>query len=346
LYGASAGASIACKADLLRELTLPHRDTACVLHVDDDEDARLTTKALLDRPGVEVVPAASAAEALDLLRRHDFALALVDVDMPVVGGFALAEAMRDNERTREVPIIFLTGADADTERSFRGYETGAIDFLVKPIHPRVLESKVDAFVALYLQRKSLQDEKDDCERLLRANQRMAAELVRAHELAVQAAFTDELTGVPNRRHILKLAESALVDPRRHSQPVSVAVLDLDHFKKINDTRGHAAGDAVLRHFCEHVQAHLRTGQSLGRLGGEEFLLLLPGTELADACTALERVRHTLEPQAEVTYTFSAGVAQAQPGEPLSAVLERADRALYRAKSQGRDRLCTDTVDAR
>ncbi len=321
---------------------MPAQETVHILHVDDNEDNRLSTKLVLDRPGVEVVSAASAAAAREVLHRHDFALALVDVNMPDVDGFQLAEAMRADERLREVPIIFLTGASADAERTFRGYESGAVDFLVKPVHPKVLEGKVDAFVALYLQRKSVRDQKDDCERLLRANQRMAAELVRAHEQAVQAAFTDELTGVPNRRQILKLAEAALTDPRRHSQPVSVALLDLDHFKKINDGHGHAAGDAVLRHFCEHTQAHLRSGQAMGRLGGEEFLLLLPGTELAEACTALERVRHTLQPHAGVTYSFSAGVALARPEEPLAAVMDRADQALYRAKSRGRGRIADET----
>ena len=284
--------------------------------------------------------APSAADALEQMRRYDFALALVDVNMPGVDGFELAEAMRSDERTMEVPIIFLTGASMDAARAFQGYETGAVDFLVKPVPPLVLASKVGAFVALYLQRKALLDQKDDCERLLRANQRMATELAHARDLAVQASFTDELTGVPNRRHILKLAASALADPRRHSQPVCVALLDLDHFKKINDTHGHAGGDAVLRHFCEHTQAHLRSGQSMGRYGGEEFLLLLPGTELADACTAIERVRDTLKAHAGISYTFSAGVAQARPDESLDAVIERADRALYLSKERGRD--CTSS----
>lgn len=314
------------------------QETAFILCVDDNADSLATTQLLLDRPGVEVVPAISGSAALELLQHHEFALALLDVNMPGLNGFGLAEAMRDDARTREVPIIFLTGASADAERTFRGYEAGAVDFLAKPVHPKVLESKVDAFVALYLQRQSLRHQKADCERLLRANQRMAAELERAHALAVQAAFTDELTGVSNRRHIMRLAESALDDPRRHSQPVSVAILDLDHFKKINDTRGHAVGDAVLRHFCDHAITHLRSGQSLGRLGGEEFLLLLPGAELADARTAVARVRATLEPHGDLTFTFSAGVAQARPGEALSAVMDRADQALYRAKHQGRN--CT------
>ena len=338
---------------LSREPQLPHpqtvpqtvRQTVHILHVDDNQDNLVTTKLILDRSGVEIVSATCAAAALEALQRHDFALALLDVNMPEVDGFELAEAMRKDARTREIPIIFVTGASVDAERTFHGYETGAIDFLVKPVPPRVLESKVHAFAALYLQRKSLSDQKDDCERLLRANQRMAAELARAHEQAVQAAFTDYLTGVPNRRHILKLAESVLKDPRRHSQPVSIAVLDLDHFKKVNDGHGHAMGDAVLRHFCEHTQAHLRSGQAMGRLGGEEFLLLLPGTQLADAFTAMERVRSTLQPHAGMTYTFSAGVAQARPGEALHALMERADQALYRAKHRGRNcTVCEETAD--
>jgi two-component system, cell cycle response regulator len=322
------------------EPALPAHESVHILHVDDNEDNLVTTKLLLDRPGVEVVSAASANAAREVLHRYDFALALMDVNMPEVDGFELAETMRADAQTREIPIIFLTGASVDAERPFRGYETGAIDFLSKPVHPKVLQSKVGAFVALYLQRKSVQDQKDDCERLLRANQRMALELQHAHEQAVQAAFTDELTGVPNRRHILKLAASALTDPRRHSQPVSFVLLDLDHFKKINDTHGHAGGDAVLRHFCEHTQSHLRSGQAMGRLGGEEFLLLLPGTELADACTALDRVRDTLEPHGGIAYTFSAGVAQARQGDSVDTVLERADRALYLSKQRGRD--CTSS----
>ncbi len=314
--------------------------TVYVLHVDDQLDNLQTTKLILDKPGVEVVSAESAAVALEQLRKRDFALALVDVNMPGVDGFELAGIMRGDTQLREVPVIFITGASTDSVNAFRGYETGAVDFLMKPVHPLVLETKVGAFVSLYLQRKALRDEKEYFERLLRANQQMATELEHAHEQALQAAFTDELTGVPNRRHILKLAASALTDPRKHSQPVSFAVLDLDYFKKINDTHGHASGDAVLRHFCESTQRHLRAGQSIGRIGGEEFLLLLPGTPLADAQTALERLRHTLEPHAGIRYTFSAGLAQARQGDTVNTVIERADRALYLSKERGRD--CTSS----
>ena len=140
-----------------------------VLHVDDDEDQRLTTKMLLDGPGVEVIPARSAEAALEQLREREFALALVDVNMPGVGGFELAERMRREEGARDVPIIFITGSSADPVQAFRGYKTGAIDFLLKPVHPVVLESKVEAFVSLYRQRQELREQKDYFERLLRRN---------------------------------------------------------------------------------------------------------------------------------------------------------------------------------
>ncbi|RYE81616.1 MAG: diguanylate cyclase [Oxalobacteraceae bacterium] len=327
-------------SDVKREAPLSDSAPVYVLHVDDQLDNLETTKQILDGPEVEVVSADCADAALEQLRRYDFALALLDVNMPGTDGFQLAETMRRDPRWSDVPVIFITGAVSgdDSVQAFRGYETGAIDFLVKPVHPLVLERKVGGFVSLYLQRKALREQKEHFQRLLETNQQVAGELERAHEQALQASLTDELTGIPNRRHILQLAANSLADPRKLSQPVSFAVLDLDHFKKINDMHGHAVGDAVLRHFCTSIQRHLRTGQSMGRLGGEEFLLLLPGTSLADAQTALERVQHTLEPYVDIRYTFSAGLAQARQGDTVNTVLERADRALYVSKERGRD--CT------
>jgi diguanylate cyclase (GGDEF)-like protein len=215
-------------------------------------------------------------------------------------------------------------------------KAGAVDFLFKPVEPRVLLSKVDVFVELYRQKRELRERNAELELLLRSNQRMAEELREAHGKAVQDALTDELTGIANRRHILQLGEAALADQRRQANPLSLAIVDLDHFKQINDLHGHGVGDAVLRRFCQHCREHLRSRHALGRLGGEEFLLLMPGTVVEDACVAVERLRHTLEPCEGVSYSFSAGLAQALPGQALATVLKRADDALYRAKTQGRN----------
>ena len=307
-----------------------------ILVVDDMEDNLLSTRLLLARPGLSVLTANSAASALELLRQHEVALALLDVQMPDIDGFELAERMRRHAPTRSVPIIFMTGNIVDPSRSFQGYEAGAVDFLIKPVDPRVLESKVGVFVGLYRQRRELVEHNVELQRLLQLNEAPAQELRKAHGEAMEAANTDALTGVSNRRHIFQLGNAILADRRHQVQPLSLAIVDLDHFKSINDQHGHHIGDGVLRSFCAHVSQHLRPMHMLGRIGGEEFLLLMPGTSLDEAEVILDRLHRSLASHAAVSYTFSAGLAQASAGECLQAVIERADAALYGAKRAGRN----------
>ncbi len=151
-----------------------------VLVVDDTEQNLLALQALLARPGIEVIVARSGPEALELLLQRDVALALLDVQMPGMDGFALAELMRGARRTAHIPIIFLTAASEDRSRTFRGYEAGAIDFLHKPIEPHVLNTKVGVFVELYRQRQQLLARMGVLERALKLNESMAAVL--AHDL--------------------------------------------------------------------------------------------------------------------------------------------------------------------
>src|ERR1700728_4495365 len=131
------------------------------LLVDDLEENLLSLDALLRREGLTLLKARSGDEALELLLRHDVALALVDVQMPGLDGFQLAELMRGNERTRRIPIIFLTAGNADRQRRFRGYETGAVDFIYKPIEPDVLRSKAEVFYELYRQRQQIAVQRDE-----------------------------------------------------------------------------------------------------------------------------------------------------------------------------------------
>jgi diguanylate cyclase len=164
----------------------------------------------------------------------------------------------------------------------------------------------------------------------------------ARDQAVKASETDALTGLYNRRFIqVRLAE-AVAFAHRYLQPFCISVLDLDHFKLINDCFGHQAGDRVLQHFSSQAQAHLRPHDLLARIGGEEFMLLLPATSPDDAANTIERIRQVLRQSlplpehADFHYTFSAGIAALLPADSAETLFLRADSALYGAKQQGRN----------
>ncbi len=188
-------------------------------------------------------------------------------------------------------------------------------------------------------------------RLSRIRRRLSSqreELARALAQLQAIATRDELTGLPNRRQMQALMDQELLRALRHRHRFCIAVVDLDHFKHINDTHGHAAGDAVLRAFAQAGQAALRATDVLARWGGEEFLVLLPDTEMAMAIVGMERLRQHIAAQpidagdgVSTQISVSIGLTEHRAGETLAQTLERADQLLYRAKRQGRDRTCTD-----
>lgn len=169
-----------------------------------------------------------------------------------------------------------------------------------------------------------------------------AELQRALERIGELALRDELTGLYNRRHMTTLLAAERSRQRRDGSPLAIALLDIDHFKRINDTHGHLAGDQVLRAFAEISRTTLRTTDVLARWGGEEFLLMLPGATLAQAEHSIERLREALRTRAfdavapGLRVTFSAGLSVPAVGDSGEACVDRADQAMYRAKMLGRD----------
>lgn len=169
-------------------------------------------------------------------------------------------------------------------------------------------------------------------------------ITQLHASAVRAALTDPLTEVANRRHIFELAASALSAHALGAVPMCIVLIDLDHFKLINDTHGHHAGDQALVSFCAQCLTHLRPCDSLGRIGGEEFLLVMQGVEVRAAVAIMERLREGLRETGPVACTFSGGIAEPRPGESLEALLRRADAALYAAKNAGRDRCVVSQPD--
>ncbi|WP_110951351.1 GGDEF domain-containing protein [Pseudomonas bohemica] len=164
----------------------------------------------------------------------------------------------------------------------------------------------------------------------------------ARDIAIRSSTTDELTGCMNRRGVLA-ALSSLMDTRQNEAGFALALLDIDYFKQVNDTYGHPAGDAVLRHLVEHLQARIRSKDLLGRYGGEEFLVIFPGCSSVDAQAILENIRQTITPVflegVEISYDFSAGITGFIINTTLDQLLKQADRALYVAKQEGRGRSC-------
>ncbi|MDD3763046.1 MAG: diguanylate cyclase [Nevskiales bacterium] len=183
----------------------------------------------------------------------------------------------------------------------------------------------------------------------RALEQVNRELQKALEREQVLARTDPLTGLSNRRHFVEQAAAELERSRRYGRVFALAVIDIDLFKGVNDRFGHLAGDAVLSRFGALVRAHVRATDIAGRFGGEEFVLLLRDTDLAQAAQSMARLRAAVEgtafetPAGAVHVTISAGIAQWRPGQTLDAMFRGADRALYAAKAEGRNRVITDAA---
>lgn len=307
--------------------SLPPLDTGAVLVVDDDDATRALICKWMNQADLSTLEAASGEEAIKVVRAAPEAVdaVILDVMMPGLDGYAVLERLQQEEATRTVPVVLLTAhanSDADI---VRGVETGAIDHLAKPFSGPVLVAKVRAL----------------CERA-RAERRLRRKLA----FAQANATLDALTQLHNRRAFEQRLKQEAAHAKRHRRPLSCAIFDLDHFKSVNDTYGHDAGDRVLVHVADVTRSVLRQEDSAFRFGGEEFVVLLRDTPPQKAALVMQRLQSRLKEQAidldgnEKRMTFSCGIAAAEEGNAFDVgdVLQRADEALYRAKRGGRDRV--------
>lgn len=227
-----------------------------ILVVDDVAQNLVAMEALLTRPGLRVIAVSSGADALEKLLGHEFALALLDVQMPEMDGFALAELMRGAERTRSVPIIFMTAAPSDSQRSFRGYEAGAVDFLHKPLDPHVLTSKVGVFVELFEQRRQLRAGMAELKRVISLNETMAAVL--AHDLRTPLAAVTMGADIVLRTADPKRVNDAATRIKSSAQRMERMIAQLLDFSRIRSGSlrlDRRAGD--LRAIATSVATELR-----------------------------------------------------------------------------------------
>ncbi len=292
-----------------------------VLIADDSLVIRAVVRAHLEEKGYTVEEAVDGIAAVERCTAVRPDVVLLDIEMPGLDGYQVLARLKADPEVRDIPVVFLTSRSGMAD-VVAGLDAGAHDYLRKPFEPPELVARVAAAA----QMKKLQDE------LRRRN----ADLDRMSR-------TDGLTGLFNRRHLDEELVRQYSVSRRNRTPVSVLLLDIDHFKKVNDTYGHLAGDQVLQEFARRLKAEVRLEDVAGRWGGEEFLVILPGADPRSSGIVAERIRLATarEPVAvdadRIGFTVSGGYATGPLDTPDQQV-SRADAALYEAKVAGRNRM--------
>lgn len=303
-----------------------------ILLVEDSATLRYAMRNYIIDAGHEPLMARSGEEALQLLENTPVDMIIMDVEMPGLNGFETTRLIREWLAGHWIPIIFVTGLNED-ENYREGIEAGGDDYLIKPVSFMIIKAKIRAMERIAEMRDQLS--------------RLNSELEALSQL-------DSLTHIYNRRTFNELAQQQWALAKRHQQPISALMIDVDHFKLFNDHYGHPAGDACLKKVTQAIKSCLhRTTDILGRYGGEEFVVLLPETDakgamcvaqsIGEAISALQ-LRHDVSPTASyVTASLGGATCLRTTGHDLEELIKNADRALYKAKRAGRNRSWVDEV---
>jgi two-component system, cell cycle response regulator len=295
-------------------------DTYQILVVDDSPVHRKLIEQALEAEPYSLLFATNGVEALDLFYKHAPSIVLTDWMMPDLSGLELCERIRADVRHAYTYIIVLTGK-TEKDSVIRGLAAGADDYLTKPFDPGELLARVGV----------------GCRTV-----ELHREIAGKNQLLEEMAHTDSLTGLPNRRAIEDWGGRQLRGAARHGFPFWVVLADLDCFKNINDNYGHDAGDAVLRKFAEILKAKTRASDICGRMGGDEFLIVMTHVDEEHIQPTIEPLREKLATHAfnfggqSVSITASFGIAgfHGTEGPPFSVLVQQADKALYAAKRAG------------
>ncbi len=298
-----------------------------ILVVDDEKHNRVLLAKLL-QDDHSVILAKNGVQALTLAQEHHPDLILIDILMPDMDGFDAVRALKNQDSTRHIPVIFISSLDAVTDEE-QGLQLGAVDYITKPFHPPIVLARVRNHLQAVHQRRLLE----------------------------QLALIDSLTEVPNRRRLDVVLQQEWRRCQRNGQPLSLMVIDVDHFKAFNDTLGHAAGDTVLRRVAQTIKAALkRPADFVARYGGEEFVVLLPEVDQAGAQAVAAQLRddvqrllipHPGTDAAEWLSISLGGATQVPESEDaIAAFFAQADASLYHAKRSGRNRVVWATAPGR
>jgi diguanylate cyclase (GGDEF)-like protein len=306
-----------------------------ILVVDDDQDSADLLREWLTMTGYDVLTAATGQEALQRIARNRPDLILLDLMIPPPDGLQVIRAVKRDRVLSTIPIVVMT-VRRDVPSKVESLRSGADDFIVKPFH----FDELDAVLRASLKKRYLYAS------LERANQQLRD----ANEKLLKMTVTDERTNLLNDRYLKRRLVEEFKRAQRYGAPLSLAMLDLDHFKQVNDKYGHDCGDLVLKEFGQLLVQNARTTDIVGRYGGEEFLMVLPNTDGIRAAIVADRVRKAAEEQVYkykeflVRTTVSIGVASYPANAAVTNeddLLKAADTALYRAKQVSRNRVILD-----
>jgi two-component system cell cycle response regulator len=276
-------------------------------------------------PANEVSSVDSFEEALVRVRGGDYDLIVVSLGLRGFDGLRLCSQLRSLPEGRNVPILVLV-SEGDRRKLTQALEMGVNDYLTRPVD----KNELTARVRTQLRKKRYQDR-------LRHNV----------QLSLEMAITDQLTGLHNRRYMARHLDSLISNAQKSNKPLAFLIMDIDHFKAVNDTHGHDIGDEVLREFANRISANIRGIDLACRYGGEEFVVVMPDTDVDFAYTIAERLRKSVETTpieisrapGALNVTISIGIAASAGGDDnAEKLLHRADQALYRAKREGRNRV--------
>jgi len=332
-----------------------------ILLVNDHPPSLLALKTLLvnapQADEYQVITATSGAEALRAVLDHNFAVILLDVSMPGMDGFETAQTIHSHPRSASVPIIFITAYYADEMNRLRGYQHGAADYLISPVIPQILHSKIAVFIDLAKKNLQLEYQKEELalmnrdlqvqqmRDLKRINAALESEILerrQAEALAHELATRDPLTGLMNRRSLTERLEHAIAMANRYGQRLALLFLDLDRFKSINDSLGHDAGDDLLLQVADRVCSSVRESDIVARLGGDEFVVLMEALPSYTAAAEVARkIIGTIDQpfllgSQSIKTSASVGISLfPQDGANMQALMRSADLAMYHAKQEQR-----------
>ena len=320
-----------------------------ILIVDDDPASLRLLNHFLTNNGYEVFQATNGREAMQVVLEVAPPLVVTDWSMPEMDGLALCRALREHEGVRFVYVLMITG-HSDTDRLVEAFNAGADDFLAKPVNQQELIARLRAGGRIARLEEDLARRTRDVHRLnaqaALANQKLEEANARLRSMAM----TDELTGLLNRRMAMTRLRELWLSQERYDVQFSCVMLDIDHFKRINDTYGHAVGDMVLVRTAAVLQQAVRGTDIVCRIGGEEFLILCPHVDLDGGAVCAEHLREAVENSAflhggeKLHMTVSLGVAQRNDSmKTPDELIRSADEALYRSKAAGRNRVTISSL---